>query len=281
MPQAQHVIPFHIMMHGRAWAKPADGSLPVAAFNAGDIIMFPEGTGHIISSDKDPHTLPTPDLQFYRDAARRDTPFVLVEIGEGPEAARFVCGYLGCDVRPFNPLLSALPKMLIVNAANNGGHLSRSLIQAALDENESAKAGSETMLAKLGELMFVQALRSYIDALPVQSSGWLAGLRDPRVGTVLQLIHTRPTEPWTLETLARASATSRSKLAERFQAFTGDSPMRYLARWRMQLASNLLRSRSDSVAQIAEQVGYNSEAAFKRAFKKHVGVSPGSWRRSE
>jgi AraC-like DNA-binding protein len=280
MPQAEHVIPFHLMMEGSAWAKPSDGSLPTTPFESGDIIMFPEGSGHVISSEQNPTEFPDPDLQFYRDAAKREAPFTLVEIGGSGSPAKFVCGYLGCDARPFNPLLSALPSMLVVKASDGSGALTRNLILAALDENESRKAGSETMLAKLSELMFIQALRRHIDSLPPQSTGWLSGLRDARVGTALKLIHTQTAEPWTLEALARASGTSRSKLAERFLAFTGESPMRYLARWRMQLACKLLESSTASMAQVAERVGYNSEAAFKRAFKKFVGDNPGSWRRS-
>jgi AraC-like DNA-binding protein len=280
MPKAEHVIPFHLMMDGSAWARPADNALPAAEFNAGDIVMFPGGSGHIISSERSPTELPSADLQFYRDAAERVAPFTLVEIGGGGSPARFVCGYLGCDERPFNPLLSALPSMLIVKTTDGSGALTRNLIQAALDERESSKPGSETILAKLSELMFLQALRRHIDNLPDDSRGWLAGLRDRRVGTVLTLIHSRTAEPWTLESLARAAGTSRSKLAERFHEFTGESPMRYLARWRMQLAARMLDGSTSSIAQVAETVGYSSEAAFKRAFKKYVGDNPGSWRRS-
>lgn len=280
MPKAEHVIPFHLMMDGSAWARPSDDSLPVAEFGAGDIIMFPGGSGHIISSEQNPSELPPADLQFYRDAAKRVAPFTLVEIGGVGHVAKFVCGYLGCDARPFNPLLSALPSMLIVKAAYGSGALTRNLIQAALDERESKKPGSETMLAKLSEVMFVQALRRHIDTLPDNSSGWLSGLRDRRVGTALELIHNRPAESWTLESLARATGVSRSNLAERFHEFTGESPMRYLARWRMQLAARMLDGSRSSMSQVADSVGYSSEAAFKRAFKKYVGDSPGSWRRS-
>lgn len=217
---------------------------------------------------------------FEVNAAKREAPFTLVEIGGAGNPAKFVCGYLGCDARPFNPLLSALPSMLIVKDSDRSGELTRNLVLAAFDENESRKAGSETMLAKLSELMFIQALRRHIDSLPPDSTGWLSGLRDARIGSALQLIHTQPAESWTPESLARASGTSRSKLAERFHAFTGESPMRYLARWRMQLACRMLGSSTASIAQVGERQGYSSEAAFKRAFKKYVGDSPGSWRRA-
>jgi len=123
-------------------------------------------------------------------------------------------------------------------------------------------------------------LRHHIDTLPEDAQGWLSGLRDERIGRVLALIHADPEADWTLETLAKSSGMSRSTLAERFLTFTGETPLRYLARWRMQIASRLLQSSGVSMGQIAEQVGYSSEAAFKRAFKKLVGETPGSWRRS-
>jgi AraC-like DNA-binding protein len=135
------------------------------------------------------------------------------------------------------------------------------------------------MLAKLSELMFLEALRAHIEGLSPETRNWVAGLRDPEIGSTLRLIHGRFAEPWTLELLARESNMSRSTLADRFTAYVGIPPMTYLARWRLQVAARLLQNGSVSVAQAASTVGYQSESAFNRAFKRLVGVSPGVWRR--
>lgn len=202
------------------------------------------------------------------------------EFGGAGAAVRLVCGYLGCDARPFNPILAGLPRLMHVRCARPDADPTLELIRMALEESASPRAGGETVLAKLSELMFVQSLRSFVDQLPPESEGWLSGLRDPHVGLALGLIHGRPAEDWTLERLAREVRLSRSAFADRFSHFVQEPPMRYLGRWRMQLAVRALESPSTSIAQAASQVGYQSEAAFNRAFKKHVGVPPGQWRRA-
>jgi len=164
-------------------------------------------------------------------------------------------------------------------SAETRGWLS-SLVRIAVQETEHGSAGGETMLAKLAELMFVEVIRKYIDGLPKDSRGWLSGLRDRHVGAALRLIHARPSGPLTLESLARDVGLSRSVFAERFAHFVGVPPMQYLARWRLQLAAHLLQGNGTSIAAAAAEVGYESEAAFNRAFKKFVGVPPGAWRRS-
>lgn len=278
MPRCQHVIPFHIMLDGKAWAWPDDDSAPPAAVQSGDIVIFPQGAQHVFASEEYPAFVPTIDCEPYRDAARREAPFTLLEIGGGGAEMTFVCGYLGCDDRPFNPILSALPPLLIVKPAGQNWDLIRSLIGMAVKEEASRQAGSETILSKLSELMFVQALRHYMNGLDEGADGWLAGLRDPRIGRVLQVIHERPFEAWTLQRLATECGMSRSVLAERFVKFTGEPPLSYLTRWRMQLAAQLLQN-GERVAAVADTVGYRSETAFQRAFKKSVGETPAMWRR--
>lgn len=278
MPRCQHVIPFHIMLDGKAWAWTADGSSPPAAVQSGDIIIVPQGAQHVIASEERPAFTPAVDCEPYRNAARREAPFSLVEIGGGGDEMTFVCGYLGCDNRPFNPILSALPPMLVVKPAGQNWDLIQSLIAMAFNEEASQQAGSETILSKLSELMFVQALRHYMNSLHKGADGWLAGLRDPRIGRVLQVIHDRPFEAWTLQRLATECGMSRSVLAERFVMFTGEPPLSYLTRWRMQLATQLLRN-GERVGSVAETVGYRSETSFQRAFKKSVGETPAKWRR--
>jgi AraC-like DNA-binding protein len=136
------------------------------------------------------------------------------------------------------------------------------------------------MLAKLAELLFVEAMRRYMEGLPPQGKGWLAGVRDAHIGRALALLHAEPAKPWTVDTLAREAALSRSALAERFASLVGESPMHYLTRWRLALAAQALRSNSDAIARVAERSGYESEAAFNRAFKREFGVPPAAWRKS-
>jgi AraC-like DNA-binding protein len=221
---------------------------------------------------------PNPLAMYYRPV---DThlPFALVHGGGGEERTRFICGYLGCDSRPFNPLLAVLPEMLCVRKPEDGSGWVTDLFRLALAEGGSRRAGSETILAKLSELMFVEIIRRHLETLPMESIGWLAGLRDPHIGAALRLIHARPAEDWSLERLARDVGLSRTIFADRFNHYVKVSPMQYLARWRLQLAGRLLEQSGVSIAQAGAKVGYESEAAFNRAFKKFVGVPPGTWRK--
>ncbi len=195
---------------------------------------------------------------------------------EGPRETSFVCGFLGCDRRPFNPLLAALPRQLHVRGVGNAwlGGFTRQIAE----ESRSGRAGAETVITRLAEVMFIEVLRHYLDGLPAEGTGWLAGLRDEVVGRVLALLHSRPNHPWTLDELARRAASSRTAVAKRFVMFVGQPPMQYLAQLRMQMAANLLIETSAKVAAIGTDVGYDSEAAFSRAFKKSTGYAPGAWR---
>lgn len=277
MPGFEFVIPFHILLAGRCWAELREGAEPPVPMEVGDAVLIPQGEAHALASEPGLHS--EPDYELYRRRVDRPLPFALEELGGEGEPARFVCGYLGCDARPFNPLLNALPR--VVRAKSSGeGDPTLQLIRLALDESKSGRAGGETVLARLSELMFVQALRRYIDEQPPGAAGWLSGLRDPHVGAALSLIHGRPGEDWTLEGLAREVGLSRSALAERFSHYVHEPPMRYLARWRMQLALRALESPRTSIAEAAARVGYQSEAAFNRAFKKYLGLPPGEWRRA-
>jgi transcriptional regulator GlxA family with amidase domain len=193
---------------------------------------------------------------------------------------QLVCGFLGCDVRPFNPLLANLPRLLRASDRGDGpGGTLRTFMEAALDEATRHRPGAESVLARLSELMFVEVVRRHLEALPRGGTGWLAGLRDEHVGRALALLHASPGRSWSLPALAREVGVSRSVLADRFAQLVGEPPMQYLARWRMQVASGRLTATTDGLAAIAGDVGYGSEAAFNRAFKKAVGVPPATWRR--
>jgi AraC-like DNA-binding protein len=278
MPDFEHVIAFHIMLDGGCWAQLGDESEPAVWVDQGGAILFPRGDTHFMASERGLRS--QPDLGLYYRPSDQPLPFVLTELGGTGEPARFVCGYLGCDARPFNPILDTLPRMLVLQDEAGERNPTVELIRMAVEESKSRRAGGETILARLSELVFVQALRRFVDDQPSGSQGWLSGLRDPHVGEALGRIHSRPAESWTLERLAREVGLSRTVLAERFAHYVEVPPMRYLARWRMQLASRALECPGTSIAQAAAEVGYQSEAAFNRAFKKYVGVPPGEWRRT-
>lgn len=212
-------------------------------------------------------------------AILRERPKVL-HFGGGGEATRFICGYMVCDPRLFQPVLAALPRVVRVNlhGVDSARWLEASL-QHAVEEADSPGPGAEGVLAKLSEVMVVETLRRYAAQLSPDDAGWLSGLRDRAVGKCLALMHERPAHPWTVDSLAREVGTSRSVLAERFTHFVGQSPMQYLGRWRMALATNYLRRSSLNVARIAEEIGYETDAAFSRAFRREFGVPPATWRR--
>jgi AraC-like DNA-binding protein len=278
MPNFEHIIAFHMVLNGSCWAYLAQDPESPVRLETGDAVIFTSADTHVMSTERGQRA--TPDLSLYRLAKERTLPYVLNEFGGAGEATQLACGYLGCDARPFNPILSALPPLLHVRAAGVGGSLIHELIRVALRESEAPRAGGETILSKLSELLFLQAVRQYLDGLPTNSTGWLSGLRDRHIGMTLSLMHGRPADRWTLDTLAREVGLSRSAFAERFAAVMGVPPMQYLANWRLQIAAQHLESRSMSIAQAAAEVGYESEAAFNRAFKKQVGMPPGLWRRS-
>ena len=277
MPAAQHVIEFHIVTMGSCFGGLL-GEQPVE-LEAGDIIIFPQGDAHVISSA--PGMRAQPDIALYRRSQSAQLPFALTLGEPGPPTAHVVCGFLGCDSRPFNPLLAALPRVLHVRegAAFESGWLAH-FIRAAIDESENKRAGGESVLSRLSELMFVEVARRYLASLPAEETGWLAGLRDRYVGKALNLMHTRPAFPWSLECLAEEVGLSRSGLSERFAHFIGVPPMHYLAQWRMQMAACLLSNGIETVAQVAAKVGYDSEAAFSRTFKKQIGAPPATWRKA-
>ena len=273
MPGVEHLFEYHVMTQGSCWVGIV-GEEPIR-LESGDVVVFPQGDAHVLSST--PGMRGETSLAEYDRPVGKQLPFVLRQGGSGEHTIHVVCGFLGCDARPFNPLLATLPRILKVSTRGGSGWL-EALVQLAVAESVEGRTGGECVLARASELMFVEVVRRYVASLPSGQTGWLAGLRDPYVGKALSLLHDRPAEAWTVESLAKEAALSRSALAERFTQLVGDTPMLYLTRWRMQLAATLLRGRGASVYEAANEVGYASEAAFSRAFKKVVGVSPAAWR---
>lgn len=274
-PGAERLVVFHLLTEGQCQVQ-VEG-IPPATLNAGDVILFPHGDAHLMASTLDVAPAGPTDLQTILRRKPR-----LLQYGGGGEATHFVCGYLVCDPRLCRSILQALPPMLIVSLRTDGKKdwLEQS-IHYAVAEAGSPRPGGEGVLSKLSEVLFVETLRRHITQLPAEQTGWLAGLRDRLVGKALALMHECPEHAWTLETLARAAGTSRSVLAERFSHFVGQSPMSYLTHWRMALAANLLRSSSMGLNQVAEEVGYNTDTAFSRAFRREFGMPPATWRRRQ
>ena len=283
LPGAQHVVSYHIIRTGQCWA--AVGEEPPVRLQAGDVFVVPHGDPYTMASAPDlrPTMPPESVLEFFREMATTSAPLVVSEGGGGPERAEVVCGFLGCDLRPFNPVLEALPHALYLGGPSERTTNDRvsQLVEIALAESREGQSGARCVLLHLSELLFVEVVRRCLHSLSGEQIGWLAGLRDPVAGHALALLHHRPADPWSLEGLAKEVGVSRSLLAERFSDFVGQPPMRYLTRWRVQLACRLLHDSAAKVSSVAFDVGYQSEAAFSRAFKAVVGTSPAAWRQQQ
>jgi AraC-like DNA-binding protein len=277
MPDAQHLMCYHLVMDGECYAV-QKGQEPVA-LKSGDLIVFPHGDGHTMSTD--PKLRATAPFDVNQLDLKQPRPWKIVA-GDGEQRLKLFCGFLGCDVRPFNPLVSALPAQIHCRGddAASKERLNQ-FYQMAVAESNGARMGGESVLAKLSELLFIELVRMHLESLPGDQSGWLAGLRDRHVGQALTLLHAQPAKPWTLEDLSAEVGLSRSALADRFSGFVGEPPMHYLAKWRMQIASGMLSAGQANIARIAADVGYDSEAAFSRAFKKIVGMPPAAWRKNQ
>jgi AraC-like DNA-binding protein len=281
LPSSKRVVSYHLITEGSCWARLADDESSALRLSAGEILVIPLGESHIMGSTLDlPRTPSAPMLAEQLDSTPGEV--MSVSYGGGGAKTRIVCGFLACDEVLSNPLLASLPRIFKVDVRNGSGSawLESSLRFAAVEAAVS-RAGSATVLAKLSELLFVEAVRRCIDTLPEDEKNWLAGLRDRFVGRALSMLHAQPAHAWTVDELARKVGLSRSALAQRFSAFLGQPPMQYLARWRLQMAAQQLRDGEKSLADVAEHVGYDSEAAFNRAFKREFGMPPASWRRSE
>jgi AraC-like DNA-binding protein len=276
LPDSQYVMAFHTLLEGSCWAETIDDAVPPLRLHAGDIIAFPGDDAHALCSTVGMRA--KPDLAMYYPPFDRQLPYVLNE-GDGPEGCRFVCGYVGCDIRPYNPFIKSLPRVLHGRSVATGWLFH--LLQHAVSESGRQQSGGEAVLAKLAELMFVEVIRQYVDDLPENATGWLSGLRDPQIGAALKLVHARPAANWSLDRLAREVGMSRTTFASRFTEVVEVPPMQYLGRWRLQLATRRLDNPRLSIAQVAAEAGYESEAAFSRAFKKLVGTPPSAWRRRQ
>jgi AraC-like DNA-binding protein len=274
-PSAERVVIFHMISEGECYVELGDE--PPTRLIAGDVVIFPKGHAHRMSSQ--PGLPPARGARLDQVLARR--PRQLVYGGGGP-TTRLVCGYLACDARLAAMLLAGLPALICVNVrGSNAGAWLGASVRYALAEARSPRPGGAGVLAKLSEVLFIEVLRLYMNEHSEGRTGWLAGVGDRIVGPALNALHARPAHAWTLEELAHRAATSRSVLAERFQHLVGSSPMQYLTQWRMLLAANLLSRSNAPLARIAEDVGYKTDTAFSRAFRREFGLPPAAWRRNQ
>lgn len=275
LPDAEHVTLYHLLTEGRCQAR-IPGTAGTVELEAGDLIMFPHGDAHRIGSDLQMPPVPAETLVVPSDEGG----LARIEHGGGGARTRFVCGYLACDKRLCKPLLDALPSMLKVPLGQGpAASWIIDTLRRGAAETHAPRAGTEAMLARLSELLFAEAMRYYLESLPAGERGWFAGLRDPQVSRALALMHAGPERAWTVDELGREAGLSRSALSERFAALLGEPPMQYLTRWRLALAARALKETREPIVRIAEQSGYESEAAFNRAFKREFGMPPGTWRR--
>ena len=291
---AESITPFHVFIAGDCWIS--SSKLPALRLETGDVIVIPRGDQHVMASDLGMTPVPIKDI-YPRPSAGQ---IAAVKHGGGGKAARFVCGFLHSDQR-FAPLLDCLPSFICIRLRNgtvsvetlgeDGQRLQpvqpheaewwQATLRYFISEATMPGQGNRAVLARLSELLFMEVIRWQLRNAADGHSGWLAGLNDPQVGRALALLHAEPARPWTVEELAQRAAISRAALAKRFVELVGESPMQYLAGWRMHLARHLLRESTLGIGEVAGRVGYESEAAFNRAFRRLVGAPPATWRRAE
>jgi AraC-like DNA-binding protein len=271
-PEPAHVISYHYVASGSLLC--AVGDDPPLEVRAGQILLVPRNEQHVLGSCLSERPVSARDLM----QPPTDGGLARIRWGGGGEPTKLFCGFLG-TLTPVNSFLLSLPSILIIDATSGtkGEWLASSIRYASTE----TAARSPELLGRLAELLFAEAVKQHLDSLPEDQSGWCAGLRDPHVSRALTLLHTRYTEAWTTEDLAREVGLSRSALASRFTVHLGEPPMRYLARHRMNMAANLLQEQGQNASSVGYSVGFSSEAAFNRAFRKEFGVPPGMWRKEK
>lgn len=269
-----HVIIFHLLTEGRGYARIEKNGRPVS-LSPGDIVMFPHGDAHLMGNG--PPVAPVDSAEQLQQVLAGGR--MLSQFGGGGELTKLICGYMACDLRLSQMFLAGLPSLLKINVRDSpSGKWLEDTLRYSVEHADASGPGGTAVVAKLSEALFADTLRRYIEKLPASQTGWLAGVRDPDVGKALALLHKQPSHPWTIASLANEVGLSRSVLAERFRHYLSDTPMGYLTRWRLQLAAQTLTSTSKSVAEVAGDVGYESEPSFNRAFKREFGVPPARFR---
>lgn len=269
-PGTSQIIAFHVVLDGQCWIR--HPSRDWFVLPRGHAVVIPHGDQHDLGDR--PGCMTVPFSSMIEGRSLLDLRHARLETGPG-KSVSLLCGFLGCDQRAFDPLCRSLPPLFVVDLGARRDALIRYAVANALDDSP----GAAGLRGRLAELLFLSTLRRYMRDLPADATGWLAGLRDPLVGRALHALHEQPCRRWSVDELAATIASSRSVLAERFREIIGEPPMHYLTRLRMQLAARRLGDSRQSIACVADEVGYDSSAAFQRAFKRCFGVPPAAWRR--
>jgi AraC-like DNA-binding protein len=275
-PGSGHLIVYHLVTEGRAYAELPEG--PRVDLSAGDIVILPHGDAHLMGNGR--YQKPLDSVNTFGKQMKGE--LKVARYGGGGEMTRFICGYMACSPRLSEVFLAGLPQVFKVNVMRTpSGEWIEESIRFSVNQESAPDEGSASVRTKLSEVLFVETLRGYINSLPTDQTGWLAGARDPVVGQALSLLHKEPEHDWTILNLARRVGLSRTRLAERFRHFLGESPIAYLTHWRLKLAAEMLQTSDHSVAQVAATVGYGSEASFNRAFKREFACPPAQFRRRQ
>lgn len=264
---------FHIVTEGSAWITFTNGEK--VQLGAGDFALVPHGSGHAIADDPKTHAINL----FDYDRPLLSPRYELLEVDGGGESAGLICGVGSVKDPAARRMIGLLPRIIPMQASSPGNEWLRGSVQVMMEEARSLGPGGDAVITRFSDILVVQAIRHWLQADPNAQTGWLGALQDPQVGRALAIIHRDPTHPWTVESLAGAVGVSRSGLAARFADLVGETPMTYLRQWRFEVARNWLRDTDQTLAEIGEQLGYESEASFSRAFKKATGQTPGSVRR--
>jgi len=274
-PGTERLVGYHLVTEGRGVVRIAGADdVPIAA---GDVVIVPHGDAHTVSNGS-PSKLVDSGEAVSRSLSGE---LLTMRLGGGGDVTHFVCGYFGCERHADRLFLSGLPRVIKINIRGDAaGAWLESSIRHLVADGDSGRPGRTILLSKMAEALFIETLRRYIDQLPPEQTGWLAGARDPVVGAALALLHLRPRDRWTMAKLAAAVGASRSVLTDRFSRLLGEPPLTYLARWRLQLAARMLQTTRKTVLNLASDVGYESESAFNRAFKREFGVPPAQYRRT-
>jgi AraC-like DNA-binding protein len=273
LPPFEGRMMFHVVTSGQCWLQVANEK--PQRLEAGSLALIPHGEGHTARSDPQGETQPLFDIPAERVSERYET----LQYGGGGESTHITCGVVGFDHIAGQQLLSQLPRLLLIDTRKEESGWLNSTMQFIAREARSLRPGGETVITHLADILIIQAIRSWLDSPAATHTGWLAALRDRSIGRALTAIHREPHRSWSVESLARTAGLSRSGFSARFSQLVGESALRYLTRWRMQLArAELIESRTP-LASVSQRVGYQSEAAFCRAFKREFGYSPGYLRR--
>jgi AraC-like DNA-binding protein len=273
-PGTERLVAYHLVTEGKALVHFA--GMPDVWVTAGDIVINPHGDAHIVTNGS-PATLVDSGDELEKFLTGE---LMSMRLGGGGERTHFVCGYFGCERHADRLFLAGLPTMIKISIRGDpGGEWLENSIRHLVSEAGCGRPGQSVLLSKMAEALFIEALRRYMEQLPPEQTGWLAGARDEVVGSALAALHSKPFHHWTLEELAGEAGASRSVLAERFNRFLGESPLSYLARWRLQLAARKIETTRNTILQVAMDVGYESEAAFNRAFKREFGLPPAQYRK--